>query len=115
MMLKVVGNFNIPAYLLNPKEENIKGVIKKIYPEPTKDDVIFISFKSFGGTEVDNNGVFSVENTAVISTWYREDIKNSSRIILCDDNSTWEILNIEDIEKRHQWIRIKVKSIVGGA
>lgn len=104
--------FNIPLKLLIPNTVTIKGVPKKYYKEK---DIIFCKFRSFGGTETESNGVLHVQDTAVIDTWYRTDIK-ANCAVETEDGVQYEILGTpEDIEKRHQFLRFKVKAIKGGA
>ena len=110
----------IPLILITPTKKSISGVVKKTYPtieEALKDttNIFFGSFKSYGGTERDVNGVYSIEDTANIETWYRPDIKSDCRIGL----ETGEIYDIlgepEDINKRHQFLKFKIKRVKGGA
>ena len=110
----------IPLILLTPTTKTISGVTKKEYPTieealEDKNNLFFGSFKSFGGTEIESNGVYTIENTANVETWYRPDIKANCRIAL----ETGEIYDIlgdpEDINKRHQFLKFKVRRIKGGA
>lgn len=110
----------IPLILLTPTPKTISGVTKYEYPtieEALKNEqnLFFGSFKSFGGTEIEINGVYSIENTANVETWYRPDIKANCRIAL----ETGEIYDIlgdpEDINKRHQFLKFKVRRVKGGA
>ena len=74
------------------------------------------SFRTYGGTERDVNGLFVVDDTAIIETWYRPDIKADCRIYIPDNRVTYEILGTpEDIELRHQYLKFKVQAITGGA
>ena len=47
--------FNVAMILLIPSEAMVKGVLKKVYPDPETDDlsdyVFNGSFRTFGGTE----------------------------------------------------------------
>lgn len=105
--------FTVPMYLLIPETVTAKGSTKKIYPE--NGILIYCSFRTFGGTEKVVNGVLSVENTAVIETWYRPDIK--SDCILHDLNGVdYEILGTpENLNVRNQFMRIKIRAVQGGA
>ncbi|MCI8486675.1 MAG: head-tail adaptor protein [Clostridia bacterium] len=116
----------IPLILLIPTCKNITGVNKKIYPTikealDIKDEkgnsvnLFFGSFKTYGGTEKNVNGVYSIEDTANIETWYRQDIKANCRIAL-ETGETYDILGEpEDINKRHQFLKFKVHRVKGGA
>lgn len=112
-MYRPKDNFNVPMMLLLPAYETAKGVQIKVYP--TTGDVIFGSFKTFGGTERDVNGIYSIENTATIETWYRPDINSNCRVKLTT-GSIYEVIGEpENIEMRNQFLKFKVKQIKGGA
>ena len=112
-MYKPSSQFAVPAKILKGSHERVNGVSTKTY---TDGETIFVSAKSYGGTEKEINGVYVIEDTLVIETWYRPDITSKDRIRLLDDDSEWEILNTpEDIERRHQFLKFKVKRVKGGA
>lgn len=106
------GPFDVPMFLFIPTSTTAKGSTKNIYPE--SGELIYCTFRTFGGTETTVNGVLVVENTATIETWYRPDIK--SDCVLKDVSGlSYEILGTpEDIEQRHQFLRFKVRAIKGG-
>lgn len=118
----------IPLILLIPKSTSkTSGVSKKEYPtieEALKDkdekgnsiNVFFGSFKTYGGTEKTINGIYAIEDTANVETWYRPDIVSNCRIARASDNAIFDIINEpEDINQRHQFLKFKVKRIKGGA
>lgn len=117
---------SIPLILLIPTYKNVSGVNKPIYPSieealNVKDkkgnsiNLFFGSFKTYGGTERDINGVYSIEDTANIETMYRPDIKANCRVAR-EDGATYDIISEpEDINQRHQFLKFKVKRIKGGA
>ena len=106
--------FTVPVMLLIPTEQKVKGVTKKTYPD--KGEVLFCSFKSYGGTEKVVNDVLVIVDTANVETWYRPDIKSDSAIKLCDSGAVYEIMNEpENINMRNQYCKFKVKRIKGGA
>lgn len=108
--------FSTPLYLLIPTYETIKGVTKKIYPEPIDEMMIFASFKTYGGTEMTVNDVYSVIDTANIETWYRPDIKSDCRIMRAINGATYEIVGEpENINMRNQFLKFKVRRVKGGA
>ena len=115
-MYKPTSPFNVALILLIPTSERVSGVKVKSYPTLSKGEVINGSFKTFGGTETTENGVYSVVDTAVIETWYRPDIKADCRIVNPETGVAYEILGTpEDIQQRHQWLKFKVKAVKGGA
>lgn len=104
--------YNVAAKLLIPTETYVKGVPKKVYPVDGLD--LFVSFKTFGGTETNSNGTTVVENTAVVQTWYRPDITASARLVV--DGLPYEILGTpENINMSNQYLQFKVRAVKGGA
>lgn len=112
-MYRPSAPFTVPMFLYTPTATTTKGSTKNVYPETG--ERINCSFRTFGGSEKTVDGVITVENTAVIETWYRPDIKANCEIE--DVNGLkYEILGTpEDIEQRHQFLRFKVRAIMGGA
>ena len=116
----------IRLVLLVPTYKNISGVNKPIYPTieeslKAKDEkgnsinLFFGSFKTYGGTERDVNGVYSIEDTANIETWYRPDIKANCRIAR-EDGATYDVIaDPENINMRNQFLKFKVRRVKGGA
>lgn len=110
----------IPIVLLKPTVTTVSGVNKKVYPTIanallTSDNLFFGSFKTYGGTEQVVNGVYSIIDTATIVTWYRPDILSDCRIGL-ETGEIYDIINEpEDVNKRHQFLKFKVKRVKGGA
>lgn len=102
----------IPLFLLTPTYENISGVLKKTFP--STGELIFGNFKTYGGTERDVNGVYSIEDTAHIEMFYDPRVKSDCRIKL----ETGEVYDIigepEDVNRRHQFLKLKVKRVKGG-
>lgn len=109
--------FNVPLFLLVPAIEIIKGAPTKTYSQPSDDLLFYASFRSFGGTESERDGVITVLDTAVIETWYRPDIKADCRVCLAEDhNKVYEIKGTpENINMRNQYMRFKVQAVGGGA
>lgn len=100
-----------PVELFNPTYETVKGVTKKVYPETG--ELIFCSFKTYGGTETTVNDQFTVVDTANVETWYRPDITSASQIRL--GAKRYEVMGEpEDIEQRHQFLKFKVRGVKGG-
>lgn len=117
----------IPLILLAPKSvKKVNGVNTKEYPSieealSVKDkdnnstNLFFGSFKTYGGTEKTVNGIYSIEDTANIETWYRPDIISNCRIARASDSAIFDIINEpEDINQRHQFLKFKIKRVKGG-
>lgn len=103
--------FNVVMFVYIPEFKTVKGSTKKIYPE--NGEKIYCSFKTFGGTEKVSNGALSVEDTAVVETWYRPDI-NSDCILKTENGFMYEILGTpENISLRNQILKFKIRAIKG--
>jgi head-tail adaptor len=108
--------FSTPMRLLIPIYTNYNGVRKKTFPAINDGDLFFCSFKTFGGTEVNVNGVYSVEDTATVECWYRDDITSACRIAVAGTSKVYEIIgDPENIDMRNQYLRFKVQAVKGGA
>ena len=108
--------FSTPLKLLTPTVTTQLGVQVKTYPAAADGTLFFGTFKTYGGTDVTNNGILVVEDTADIETWYRPDITSSCKIALAETNAVYDIIGEpEDINQRHQWLKFKVKRAKGGA
>lgn len=103
--------YSVFAELLNPQEKTEKGSVKKSY---IKIDDIYISFRTFGGTETVKNDILVVENTATVQTWYRPDITAGSRLKI--GGLEYDILGTpENINMTNQYLQFKVRAVKGGA
>ncbi len=73
----------------------------------------YCSFKGKGGSERIEAGKISVLDTGEITMWYRPDVTERDRILLNDDSSlSYEVINVENIEMRGQYMILKVKRVV---
>lgn len=103
-----------PMQLQQPLTAVSYGVNTNTYKNV--DGVIWANFKTYGGTEKVSNNILSVEDTAQIVCWFRPDIKSDCRLIRLSDGAAFEILGEpENIEMRNQFLKFKVKRVVGGA
>lgn len=109
--------YNTPAYILTPTFTTVKGVAKKSFNDPTEDDLIYCSFKTYGGTESLSNDVYTVLDTANVETWFRPDIKAGCKFLLADDMSkAYAVIGEpENINMRNQYLKFKVQRVAGGA
>ena len=113
---KLSSPLNVPLMLLIPTYSDAYGVEKKTFPEVKDGILIYGSFRTFGGTERDVNGLYSIENTATVETWFRPDIQSNCRIGIPATGEVYEILGEpENINMRNQYLKFKVRAIKGGA
>ncbi len=105
--------FSTPMYLFIPKYVTVKGSTKKVFPETG--ELIYCSFKSYGGTERTTNDLYTIEDTANIETWFRPDI-TSECVLDTPDGARYEIMNEpENINMRNQFLKFKIRRVKGGA
>lgn len=113
MMYKPYQPFNVPAQVLTATFTKVNGVPTKTFVDGEQ---FFCSAKGYGGSERVINEKFVIEDTLDVETWFRADIRSADHIRLLDDGSEWEILNTpEDIDRRHLYLKFKVRRIKGGA
>lgn len=100
--------------LLIPTEaKKVNGVTR--YKYPTDGDIIFVNWKTYGGTEQTVNGVYSILDTAEITTRYRPDIKSNCRL-LREDGAIYEIISEpENTDLNNKYCEFKVERVKGGA
>ena len=106
--------FNVAMKLLVPVTTQSYGAGKKTFSAPEDSELFYGSFRTFGGTERIEDGVYTVVNTGVINTWYRPDITADCQIYICETDQTYDIVSDpEDINFRHQYLQFKVQKIGG--
>lgn len=106
--------FTTPLMLLIPTETTVKGSQKKVYPD--EGEIIFCSFKTYGGTEKVVNDVLVIEDTANIETWYRPDITSNCRVKIPGTEKCYNIIGEpENINMRNKYLKFKITRVVGGA
>ena len=101
--------FTVPMQLLIPTTTKVKGVVKKTFEEGDK---FFGTFRSFTGTEVIENDVYAIRNTATVDTWYNPTITPDCRIKVLDTGEEYDIISaVDDIYRRHQFMQFKVELV----
>ena len=106
----------IPMILLKPTYRTVSGVTVKDYPGTDSGEIIFGNFKTYGGTERNIDNLYTIEDTAVVETWYRPDIKADCRIYVCETGQEFDVISDpEDIDMRHQYLQFKVRKVGGHA
>ena len=108
-----INELRTPVKLLTPTYTAYNGVETKAYP--VDGDLIFVNWKTYGGTETTVNGVYSILDTAEITTWYRPDIKANCRL-LREDGTVYEIISEpENADLNNKFCVFKVQRVKGGA
>lgn len=106
--------YTVPMRLRIPTFEMVKGFREEALTELENSPLIYGSFKTYGGTESNSNGVYTIYDTARIQTWYRPDIKQDCIIHIVETGEEYKIISApEDINMRHQFVEFKVEKIGG--
>lgn len=112
-MFKILNNFNVPITIFKSENKKVNGINTKVFTEIGN---AFCSFRGFGGTEKVINDMIVVEDTAVVELFYNPQIKNDCKLVLpLDNNSEWEILSVENIDMRNQYLKLRVRRLKGNA
>ena len=110
------STFTATLVLLVPSYSESMGVPTKAFPSPDSGFKFYGSFKTYGGTERDINGLYTIEDTAQVDCWSNPQITSECRVSLPETQATYEIINEpEDIDLRHQFMKFKVRRLKGGA
>lgn len=96
----------------SPTVTTYNGVRTKTFA--ASGETIFVNWKSRGGTESTVNGVVSILDTAIVTTWYRSDITSGSRLKLADGRIYEIVSEPENIEERNIFLQFKVQRAKGG-
>lgn len=108
-----INELRTPVKLLIPTIQKYNGVSKKVYPKDSE-IILFVNWKTFGGTETAVNGVVSIVDTAEVTTWYRPDITANCRL-LRENGSVYEIISEpENCDMSNQFCEFKVERVKGG-
>ena len=106
--------FTTALTIYKPTYSKIDGVNVKVYPKNGVN--IFASFRTFGGTDANINGVYSVIDTADIETWFTPDITSDCLIEVTATGAKYHIIGEpENINMRNQFLKFKVQRDKGGA
>ena len=114
-MFKPAGaaQMTTPCMLLTPTVSNVLGVVTKDYAESERFNC---NWKTYGGTEVANNGILTIEDTATLVCWYNPLIRANCRVKRLTDGALYEIISEpENIEQRNMILQFRVQRVKGGA
>ena len=106
----------VPMKLQIPAYSSDYGVTKKTYPAAADGILFYGTFKTYGGTERTDNGMYMIEDTASIECVFRPDIKSDCRIVLLQSGGVYDIINEpENVNMRNKYLIFKVRRVKGGA
>ena len=109
---KPSGPFTVPMIVRAPSYTKSGGVRQKTFSDGFR---IFGTFRTFGGTDSNVNGVYSVIDTAEIETWFRPDITSACQIELMNGDKYEVIGEPENIGQRNRFLKFKGQRDKGGA
>lgn len=97
--------------LLVPTISSYHGVQEQTYP--VTGCTCFVNWKSYGGTEIIENGVRSILDTATVTMRYRPDVRAGCRF-LRTDGAVYEIKGEpENVDMNGLWLVCKVERVKG--
>jgi len=106
--------FTVPLIVKKPTYTKYNGVRAATYPDDGFR--IYATFRTFGGTETNVDGVYSIIDTANVETWYRPDITSDCLVIIEATGAEYHIIgDPENISMRNQYMTFKVQRVKGGA
>lgn len=113
---KTINELRTPVKLLKVVTSGqTLGVNRDTYTAEKDAEVIFVNWKTYGGTEQSVNGVYSILDTADITTRYRPDIKANCRL-LREDGAVYKIISEpENTDLNNRYMEFKVERVKGGA
>lgn len=98
--------------LFIPTTSKVNGVPVRTYPTTGKR--FFANVKSYGGSERVSNDLLMIEDTIVLTTWFRPDIKPNCRVKLLPGGAIYEVINEpENWDMRGQFLVCKCKRVKG--
>lgn len=103
-----VQNFTTPIKIQSRGETNVNGQPEITYVDKAE---CFCNWKGRGGSETMKSGSMVVEDTAEIIMWYIPGI-NERDLVLLNHVTPYEVLNVENVEMRNQYLMLKVRRVV---
>lgn len=90
----------------------VNGVEVKTWP--ASGPTFCANLKSYGGTERVQNDLLVIEDTMVLTTWYRPDITAACRVRVLQTGALYEIINEpENWDMRNQFLVCKLRRVKG--
>lgn len=98
--------------------KKVNGVEVKLWPtaaeEETAGNLFFANIKAYGGSERVQNDLLVIEDTVVLTTWYRPDILANCRVRILGTGALYEIINQpESWDMRNQFLVCKLRRVRG--
>ena len=114
--LKQAKDLRTPATIIVPNFTNQQGKTIKDFSTPKETFDVFCNFKSYGGSEIQNNNIIVVLDTAEIVCWYDPRIKADCRLKLAESGAMYDVIGEpENIDKANVFCKFKIQRVKGGA
>lgn len=98
--------------LFIPTLSKVNGIERRKYP--ATGFRFFANVKSYGGTERESNDILVVEDTVVVTTWFRPDLHSACRVKILSSGAIYEVINEpENWEMRSQFLVFKCRRVKG--
>jgi hypothetical protein len=111
-MYKVLERLTTPISLI--KQERVKDGGYTEIKESESSEILWCSWKSYGGTESDIDGLSLFQDTAKIECRYHPQIKQNDIVKNLLTNKKYQIISVpDDINQLHQYLQFKVKRLAG--
>jgi len=72
------------------------------------------NWKSKSGAEIYEANAIQAKEIALLRLWHIVGVDAACRITRIEDNAIFEILNVDDVNNRHQQLEIQIKRYVQG-
>lgn len=76
------------------------------------DEILKIKWVNVHGTEVYESMSLDLKEPATLTARYSPLINSQCRITKVGETEPFEIISLDDVENRHEWLEIKVKRVV---
>jgi hypothetical protein len=111
MFIPNIQQMTTPIKIQHRSTQDINGADEISYTSET--DINFCNWKGMGGSESTESGASVVKDTAILIMWFSPLLSEKDRVLL-NDNETlaYEVDNVENIEQRDMFLRVKVTRVV---
>jgi head-tail adaptor len=103
-----IQQMSTPIKIQSRVETNVNGMVEISYIDKADD---FCNWKGMGGTQSTQSGSVVVDDTAILTMWFNPDVSERDRVLL-NHVTPYEIINVENVEMRNQYMLLKVKRVV---
>lgn len=112
MLKPTITAFTTPVRIKRKVPTFVNGAPKTTLSDASVDPVALVQWKGMGGTENTSKGYVTIEDTALVTMYYRDDIDEQDVLYLNEDaTKAYEVLNVENVEMRNLYLILKVRRV----